>query len=65
MNKPQPPRDHRNYPPPGEDPGTLTDEEYLSAGGPDALDAAGDAEDGIADRSTNEATAGKPSAKKP
>jgi hypothetical protein len=26
--------------PPGEDPGTLTDEDYLEAGGPDALDSA-------------------------
>jgi hypothetical protein len=26
--------------PPGDDPGTLTDEDYLEAGGPDALDAA-------------------------
>jgi hypothetical protein len=25
---------------PGDDPGTLTDEDYLEAGGPDALDAA-------------------------
>lgn len=32
--------DARRHAPPGEDPGTLTDEEYLSAGGPDALDAA-------------------------
>jgi hypothetical protein len=30
--------DARRQRPPGEDPGTLTDEEYLSAGGPDALD---------------------------
>jgi hypothetical protein len=32
--------DARRQRPLGEDPGTLTDEEYLSAGGPDALDAA-------------------------
>src|SRR6185437_9702607 len=32
--------DARRHAPPGEDPGTLTDEEYLSVGGPDALDAA-------------------------
>lgn len=27
---------------PGDDPGTLTDEDYLSAGGPDAIDSATD-----------------------
>jgi hypothetical protein len=27
---------------PGEDPGTLTDEDYLQAGGPDAIDSASD-----------------------
>ncbi|HEY7929599.1 MAG TPA: hypothetical protein VID71_06285 [Steroidobacteraceae bacterium] len=32
--------DARRQAPPGEDPGTLTDEEYLSVGGPDALDSA-------------------------
>jgi hypothetical protein len=30
--------DRRRGGDPGEDPGTLSDEEYLSAGGPDALD---------------------------
>lgn len=30
---------------PGEDPGTLTDEEYLSVGGPDALDSAAGGDD--------------------
>lgn len=32
----------REPPAPGEDPGTLTDEDYLSAGGPDAIDSATD-----------------------
>jgi len=36
----QAPVDARRPAPPGEDPGTLTDEEYLSIGGPDAMDAA-------------------------
>ncbi|HEX4050460.1 MAG TPA: hypothetical protein VHY19_06250 [Steroidobacteraceae bacterium] len=36
----KPRADARRNVPPGEDAGTLTDEEYLSAGGPDALDAA-------------------------
>lgn len=36
----KPRADARRQAPPGEDPGTLTDEEYLSVGGPDALDSA-------------------------
>lgn len=41
-----PPRaDARRQTSPGEDPGTLTDEEYLSVGGPDALDSAAPGDD--------------------
>lgn len=37
--------DARREAPPGENPGTLTDEEYLSVGGPDALDSAASGDD--------------------